>query len=584
MILGLQAILHFQNLPTLVMLTATSYCVETAILTLCGHSSQSRLEIGRLVIATLCCAGILLGEYRLLPQVLETAIPAVLLTGAARAFWSIIYDTSAHTTIIARHVDALLCVVGSLLTSACIFFRRGNDETVERLNSALEFRYLPLLALNLFATAIAIRTGKSVLVPIDNGKNGEGRDEVDENTSDIITLFAITGIAGTLSASKLRRSYTSWPQYIFFAFVMVLWSSRGLTVRQGRSCMAMYNAIPNDIALHSVDSEATIVSVLSERSDNTCVSAVQASRKSIFFRILLFAIALPTWLAYLTLNFSEQVHENTTEAHPILDLNYTPQTDVEFVISMYKEPINQVAHLISTLKKMPNMPDPQIHIYIKDIDTNLEEIQQGTGAHKVTPLPNIGREGETYLKHILGSWDTLAKQTVFLQADVHNPREFYPRIRDYFVPDRTGMLSLGWSGQVCNCENCGDRFNMWDNTHLFPEISNRINNATKCDKVLLSYKGQFIASAKRIRGVDKSVYQDLHKAFVDRDSWAHQEEYLQGRRDSMDAPVFGYTMERMWNLLFQCNSMDVAWKCPTLLSGNRIGGSVEDCQCLDPVL
>jgi hypothetical protein len=267
---------------------------------------------------------------------------------------------------------------------------------------------------------------------------------------------------------------------------------------------------------------------------------------------------------------------------PILDLDFVPKTDVELVISMYKEPIEEVAYLISTLKDMPNMPNPRVHIYIKDIDANVEDIKESTGADEVTPLPNIGREGETYLKHILDNWDSLAKQTVFLQADVHNPREFYPRIRDYFVPGRTGMLSLGWSGQVCNCDNCGDRFNLWDTTHLFPEISNRINNATKCENVVLSYKGQFVASAKRIRGVDKSVYQDLHDAFVNPDSWAHQEEYLQGRPDSMNAPAFGYLMERIWNLLFQCNSMDVAWKCPTLLSGLRIGGNFEDCQCLDP--
>ena len=90
-----------------------------------------------------------------------------------------------------------------------------------------------------------------------------------------------------------------------------------------------------------------------------------------------------------------------------------------------------------------------------------------------------------------------------------------------------------------------------------------------------------MVSAARIRGIDKSIYQDLWNAFADEKSWAHQDEFVRGRKDSMSAPLVGYTMERIWNLLFQCSDMDIAWKCPTLLSQWRIGGDVSDCQCFD---
>ncbi|KAJ4348450.1 uncharacterized protein N0V89_009824 [Didymosphaeria variabile] len=557
--------------------------LTAVILIVTGHDSRSRLEVGRTIIAILCCAGILLGEYRLLPQTLKAAIPAVLLTGAARAFWYMACRSSRDAPVTARQADGLLCFVGLLLTTACIVFRDVDDETVARFSSAFEYRYLPLLAVNLVATATALRVGKSFLVPIDHGKNEKSYNGYADNISDVFSLLAITGITGSVSAAKLRRSYTSWPQYTFFVFVIALLSSRDLAARHGRRWITMYDAVPDDVNVRSVDSEDTFASELSEGSDDTRVASVPKRRDYILLRTIFIVIALPgAWLAHFILNFSQHAHQKIVEPRPILDITYTPHTDIEAVINMYKEPIDQVAHLVSTLKNMSNIGgDAKIHIYIKDMDANVEEVQKGTGADQVTPLPNIGREGETYLKHILGSWDTLAAQTVFLQADVHNPRELFPRIRNYFVPGQTGMLSLGWSGQVCNCENCGDRFNLWDTTHLFPDISNRISNITTCNQVLLSYKGQFIASAKRIRGVDKSVYQDLHDAFVNRDSWAHQEEYLQGRPDSMDAPVFGYTMERMWNLLFQCNSMEIAWRCPSLLSGNRVGGNIEDCQCFD---
>lgn len=196
-------------------------------------------------------------------------------------------------------------------------------------------------------------------------------------------------------------------------------------------------------------------------------------------------------------------------------------------------------------------------------------------------LPNIGRESETYLNHILNRWNSLAKHTVFLQADVHNAREFYTHLNDYFDSSRTGYPSLGWSGAVCSCEDCSDKFFWRDSSAIFPRVHYQIHNSTVCNNVLLSYKGQFAVSAARVRGISKTIYHDLWQAFVDKDIWAHQREYLQGRPDSMSAPDFGYTMERMWNLLFQCSDMSVAWKCPTLLSGHRTGGSIEDCQCFD---
>ena len=70
-------------------------------------------------------------------------------------------------------------------------------------------------------------------------------------------------------------------------------------------------------------------------------------------------------------------------------------------------------------------------------------------------------------------------------------------------------------------------------------------------------------------------------SLTDPDSWAHQEACLAGRPDSMSAPRFGYTMERLWSTLMQCPDMRVAARWPMLLSRTRRGGSPADCQCLD---
>lgn len=92
-----------------------------------------------------------------------------------------------------------------------------------------------------------------------------------------------------------------------------------------------------------------------------------------------------------------------------------------FVVGLVEEPVSEVAHLISTLRAMPSLQDAAVHIYIKDEDASVSEIQRLTGATNVTKIPNVGREGETNIYHILNQWDNLAKHTFFLQANVHSP-------------------------------------------------------------------------------------------------------------------------------------------------------------------
>ncbi|KAF2093497.1 hypothetical protein NA57DRAFT_48189 [Rhizodiscina lignyota] len=267
---------------------------------------------------------------------------------------------------------------------------------------------------------------------------------------------------------------------------------------------------------------------------------------------------------------------------PHLDTEYNPLFDIDIVVSMYKEPIDHVEWGLKSIRKIPGFQTQRLFIYTKDENANIEAINDAMRPFKVIHVPNVGREGETYLRHIVDHWDDLAKHTMFIQADIHNPREFIPRVRDYFDAERTGMLSLGFPGNVCDCANCGDRFGWHDDTGMVPSLYKKVYQTDEaCNRDLLSYKGQFIASARRIRGVKKEVYEDLWKAIRDPNSWAHEAKYLRGRRDEMSAPIFGYTLERVWGLLMQCSDLEIAWKCPTLLSGKRRGGSKADCQCFD---
>ncbi|KAF2083953.1 hypothetical protein K490DRAFT_76185 [Saccharata proteae CBS 121410] len=269
---------------------------------------------------------------------------------------------------------------------------------------------------------------------------------------------------------------------------------------------------------------------------------------------------------------------------PRLDWMYEPTSQLDIVVSMYKEPTWEVRSIVSALEEIPTVYNrhPRVIIYTKDPDADVLALQRETGAANVTKLPNVGRESHTFLHHILSNWNDLAAQTLFIQAEVHMVDAFLARIRDYYLPS-TGMMALGYSGRTCDCNDCGDRD--WHDTNpnnTIASVYQRVHNQT-CDRALMSYRGQFIASARRIRAVDPAIYEELSRDLSEPESWSFKDEfrYDVDRVNTVDAPQFGYTVERLWNILFQCSDPYVAWLCPSFENGISRWGSRRDCQCFD---
>lgn len=237
--------------------------------------------------------------------------------------------------------------------------------------------------------------------------------------------------------------------------------------------------------------------------------------------------------------------------------------------------------LLSSVKAttLLNTLRPRVILYTKNPVSGLDKLKLTTGANIVERLENYGREGGTYLHHIVKNWDQLANQTIFIQAHAHNMRELIPRINNFLVSN-TGMLSLGFTGVLCYSEACKDRWGWEDEWGMIPKLG-RETNTTFAEPVLLSYKGQFVASSNRIRGIPLSIYQELLEAITSTSGWSHDPSIVGDNIDRPDAPYFGYTVERLWNILMQCSNLRIASLCPSLLSQWRRGGSIEDCQCLD---
>ncbi|KAH0545251.1 hypothetical protein FGG08_000705 [Glutinoglossum americanum] len=303
----------------------------------------------------------------------------------------------------------------------------------------------------------------------------------------------------------------------------------------------------------------------------------------VFVVCFLLTLITPfTWLLCRGVALAlESVDHSVT---PHLDMHFRPTHRFDIVISMYDEDPQDVARILSAIQATNYIStlSHRIFIYTKHLDADEASLKSTIGADVVEKLENRGREGGTFLHHILHRWDDLAEQTMFIQAHVHNMREFVPRLNNY-LRSNTGMLSLGFAGVLCDCNACSDRWGWSDDYGLVSPTYQQIYNRT-CSQALLAYKGQFVASARRIRGTPQFIYKKLYDGITSPGvGWAHDKAIVKGRLDSPSAPFLGFTVERLWSILMQCSEPGIAVKCPSLLSRWRTGGNVEDCQCFDMV-
>lgn len=457
-----------------------------------------------------------------------------------------------------------------------------------------------LFTLNLSSTIAALQTGLSLVLLPSQKFEEEDREKGLPKIQQILCMLSCTGMVMAMSIYMDIAIVNVYQVtgYFVAAGALGIKGAVPLQVMRSRctckrqkflSTWRTYFGIPRSNAKDA--SEYGLLPLAEEVETGSATlyqsfdaeHSTQKARAKTIVGALLCMLMVASWATALVGILSSSPVPLFQHFDASLDLDYAPSSILDIVISMYDEPFEKIletVHLVTSISSIGSS-QPRLYFYAKDSQTDVKQLQDHFPSAIIQLLPNVGREGQTYLYHMISHWDDLANHTVFLQAETHNPREMVPRIRDYFGAD-TGMLSLSFSGSTCNWDSCGDRF--WqDPSGIVQSTYQRANGNRTTDRILLSYKGQFIASAGRIRGIDRKVYEDLHELFIDETAFVHHEPYLQGRKDDMSAPRFGFTMERMWSALLQCSDMDVAIKCPSLLSRNRVGGSRADCQCLDRI-
>ena len=218
----------------------------------------------------------------------------------------------------------------------------------------------------------------------------------------------------------------------------------------------------------------------------------------------------------------------------------------------------------------------KVIIYTKGPEIDLVALKETTAADEVFQLPNVGREGSTYLHHLLKVYDDPPPFTMFTQAIIKKGQYLsgeiedehvaelkdwlYDKLSEKFTSD-IGFMSLDRKHDICYCGHCID-MGRHDFYPLWPQLY-AILEGTLCQELegnILSFNGHFLVSRKRILSRQKSNYEYL-KELVDapEDHWLHSEpepkwfEKDKGK-STPDDPKFGHTLERLWHVIFNCSN------------------------------
>ncbi|TVY23942.1 hypothetical protein LHYA1_G007399 [Lachnellula hyalina] len=282
------------------------------------------------------------------------------------------------------------------------------------------------------------------------------------------------------------------------------------------------------------------------------------------------------------------------------------------------DPVESITELIAAYTSVRALSSfgPRIIVYTKDADLSNATPESIRGSFRgdvsIQSLHNSGGVSATFMHHILFAWEFISQQTLFLSTSSEYPLlHTTKRLNAYFQPagfplpdaqPKTGFLHLG-EQEECWCGACSDSTG-WDDTfHLVPSMWAAARpGASTCESVLVTRGNEFVASAARVRGVKRDLWQMLYDALTNEDmghAWSHASDKLprmlegEGRMgrwsedgvysvpDSVEEPVLGLTVERLWAILLQCSGPEIAWRCPSLGRGLRRGGGRDDCACID---
>jgi hypothetical protein len=152
---------------------------------------------------------------------------------------------------------------------------------------------------------------------------------------------------------------------------------------------------------------------------------LQIHSKRILVFLILIIIIITISVASQKIQMNRSIRKTINSHKNFENFSYQinsslPQSEFDVVLSYYAEDVAFVARFIqylrniSTLQKLKH----RIIVYNKNLNINNTHLKEVLKADIVQPLPNLGREGGTYLYHIIDNYDILANHILFSQAGV----------------------------------------------------------------------------------------------------------------------------------------------------------------------
>jgi len=180
--------------------------------------------------------------------------------------------------------------------------------------------------------------------------------------------------------------------------------------------------------------------------------------------IILINIIIYTNKMQSTLKFrnkhSKLLYLKSNELNSYNDL-IVSQRQFDVVLSYYSEDIDFVAKYIRYLRNITSLKNvhPRFIIYNKNPKINNEVLKILLQADTIQSLPNLGREGATYLYHIIQNYYIIANHTIFSQAGVEGINDrgladwFFDRLEKQFNSS-VGYMPLVNNNMIVNYD-CG---------------------------------------------------------------------------------------------------------------------------------
>jgi len=180
-------------------------------------------------------------------------------------------------------------------------------------------------------------------------------------------------------------------------------------------------------------------------------------------------------------------------------------------------------------------------------------------------LANVGREGHTYLSHIVEHYDDAdaAEYVFFTQENIEYRLEYMNAHLARFRGNCTGFLGMDVTYQ-CSCARCYECTKpayCASQRARQPEIYALVSGELCAGGFLATMHGEFIVSQRRIHARPKAYYEYLLGLFE-----ANASHFLHGPSDNafpynaVDPPL-GYVMEPLWSVMFNCHRPSPTQTC-----------------------